>query len=182
MDFFIDQTSLTDDEIQESFYPGMTSDADGIDLRIEMNRMLYGTMTKKPLGHWVIARVFSGDEKSVWFNEYTKEGIGGTNHPFTDYLVRARRVPGRFSRSQLNTDKIADIGQHKYVYYFEWDVPLRDGDQIYELKLNDHTNKPDINNLVFNYKEDIARVHHFRLENGNTQYIEVLCKYNNVLY
>jgi len=182
MNFFIDDTVTTDSEIQNSYYPGLISDADGIDLRIEMNRILYGSFGKHPLGHWVIARVFSGKDKSVYFNEYSKEGVGGANHPFTDYLVRARRVPSRFTRSSIQGEKVAELAQHKYVYYFEWDVPLQDGDQILEMYLDDHTKKPDLTNMKYEYKFDVARVHKFRLENGNVQYIEVLCKENNITY
>ena len=46
MDFFLDPTSLTDEDIQNSYYPGLESEADGIDLRIEMNRILYGSILK----------------------------------------------------------------------------------------------------------------------------------------
>jgi len=180
MNFFKDTTVSTDNAIQDTYYPGLVSDADGIDLRIEMNRILYGTTFKKPLGHWVIARVFAGDEKSKYFNEFSKEGVGGPSHPYTDYLIRARRAPSRLTRSSIDGIKAGEITGHKFSYYLEYDVPLRDGDQIFELNVLDHTNKPT--SYTFVEKYDIDRVHPYRLENGNVQYLQVVCKYNNVTY
>jgi len=180
MDFFIDPTSTTDEDIQNSYYPGLDSEADGIDLRIEMNRILYGSVLKKPLGHWVIARVFAGDVKSPYFNEYSKEGVMGPSHPFKDYLVRARRAPSRLTRSGLDPIKSAEISQHKFSYYFEWTVPLRDGDQIFEIENADHRTKPT--NIILKEKYDIDRAYPYRLENGNVQYLQCVCKYNNITY
>jgi len=180
MDFFIDPTADTDQDIQNSYYDGLESEADGIDLRIEMNRILYGSVLKRPLGHWVIARVFDGAKKSKYFNEYSKEGIMGPSHPFKDYLVRARRVASRLTRGSVDGAKPADITQSKYQYYFEWTVPLRDGDQIFEIENADHKTKPT--EIILKEKFDIDRVHAYRLENGNVQYITAVGKYNNITY
>lgn len=180
MDFFIDPTHVTDEDIQSTYYPGMISEADGIDLRIEMNRILYGTVFKKPLGHWVIARVFDGSTKSKYFNEYSKEGIMGPSHDFKDYLVKARRVPSRLSRSKLEDEKSGELTQHRLSYYFEWTVPLRDGDQIFEIQNYDSITKPT--EIILTEKYDIDRVYPFRLENGKVQYIQAVCKYNMITY
>lgn len=179
MEFF-DTTVSTDNAIQNTYYPGLSSEADGIDLRIEMNRMLYGTTFKKPLGHWVIVRVFDSSSRSKYFNPYTKEGVGGPSHDFVDILVRARRAPVRMARNSTDESKAADITQHTYEYYFEYDVPVRDGDQIFELDVLDHTNKPTSYNLVEKY--DVSRVHPYRLENGNVQYMKAISRYNGITY
>ena len=180
MNFFDDKTRHVDDELQSRLYPGLESEADGIDLRIEMNRILYGSTFKRPLGHWVIVRVFDGSSQSKYWNKYSKEGIMGPSHDYVDYLVRCRRVPVRLSRSSMDETKTADINLHKFVYYFEWDVPVRDGDQVYELDINDHTNKPTEYN--FTEKFDVSRIHPYRLENGNVQYIAAACNLNNIVY
>jgi hypothetical protein len=46
MPFFKDTTTDVDSQIQNSYYPGLASEADGIDLRIELNRILYGSTFK----------------------------------------------------------------------------------------------------------------------------------------
>jgi len=180
MDFFIDTTSQTDAEIQDSYYSGLVSEADGIDLRIEMNRILYGSVLKRPLGHWVVARIFDTSAKSKYFNEYSKEGIMGPSHPFTDYVVRSRRVPASFKRGSIDGNKVADITQHKFTYYFEWTIPLKDGDQIYEIEYSDHRAKPT--EIILKEKYDIQRAYPYRLENGNVQYMAAVAKFSNITY
>jgi len=182
MNFFKDTTVNTDSEIQNSFYPGLNSQADGIDLRIEMNRILYGTPFKKPLGEWVIIRVFDANIKSKYFNEYSKEGVMGPNHPFIDYLVRARRAPSRLTRSSLDTEKSVELANNKFSFYLEWFIPVADGDQIFELDWPDHSIKPTDDEIVLLKKYDIDRVHPYRLENGNIQYLQAVCVLNHITY
>ena len=180
MNFFTDNTSATDSQLQDTLYPDLLSEADGIDLRIEMNRILYGSTFKKPLGHWVIVRVFDTSTRSKYFNRYSKEGIMGPAHDYVDHLVRTRRVPDSFGRSNIDEEKIAAMVDNKYIYYLEYDVPIRDGDQIYELDILDHTTIPTTYNFAGKY--DVDRMHPYRLENGNVQYLSVVCKYNNITY
>ena len=180
MNFFKDPTSTVDDNIRNTYYPDMSSDADGIDLRIEMNRILYGSQFKKPLGHWVVLRIFKNDTKSKYFNIYTKEGIMGPSHDYIDIVLRSRRVPVRINRTDLEDEKSGNINQLTYTYYFEWNIPITPGDQIYELNVKDHTTKPTEYSFVEKY--DISQVHPFRLENGNIQYLEVIGKFNNITY
>jgi len=180
MNFFKDRTTKVDDQIQSTFYPGMDSDADGIDLRIELNRILYGSYGKHPLGHWVIVRVFDRDNRSDYFNNYTKEGIMGPAHPYKDYLVKVRRVASRLTRNSTDELKPADIAGDKFSYYLEWTVPIKAGDQIFELNVKDHTNKPE--DYKFVYKYDVSRIQEYRLENGNVQYIEAIGTYSAITY
>ncbi len=180
MNFFKDTTVATDNAIQHTYYSGLSSEADGIDLRIEMNRLLYGTTFKKPKGHWVIVRHFSKTDHSKYYNKYTKEGILGPARNYTDTLVRTKREPTRLSSNSLDDVKAGIITQHQYEYYLEHTVDIKDGDQIYELSVLDHASKPS--SYTFTEKYDVSRVHPYRLENGNVQYYKLVCDYNNITY
>lgn len=178
--FFKDETVAIDQAIQSSMYPGMESEADGIDLRIEMNRILYGSTFKRPLGHWVVVRVFDTSSKSKYFNVYSREGILGPAHNYTDHLVRARRVSTRKSANEMDVLKPNDLVNDGFTYYFEWTVPVNAGSQIYELDVKDHTHKPVTYKLV--EKLDVVKTLPYRLENGNVQYIAAIAESDNVTY
>ena len=153
--------------------------ADGIDLREEFNAMLYGSLTKKPLGHWVVIRHFNLDTKSKYWNEYSKEGIGGPAHTWNDVILRTRRVPQPRANTE-SMEKVGDTFSDQFIYYFEYDTVLQVGDQVFELDTQDHTNQPTT--YSFTDKYDVKRVHPYRMEFGNTQYYAVICKYNAVTY
>ena len=171
--------SDTDEFIKNTLYPDINNEADGIDLRQEINWILYGNAFKKPLGHWVILRHFDRTKHSEFWNPISKEGINGPAHPYTDILLRSRRMP--YPRS--DTEEVAKAGNifsDKLVYWFEYHVEIANGDQIYELDVVDHKNKPTSYN--FTEKFDIKRLHPYRMENGNVQYFAALCEYNNITY
>ena len=176
---WFNQTSSVDSSIKNTVYPGMASEADGIDLRIEMNRILYGGPFSKPLGHWVVVRHFDRTKHSKYWNPISKEGIGGPPHPYIDILLRSRRIAAPRSNTE-STAKAGDIFSDKLIFYFEYDVSISSGDQIYELDTLDHTNKPTTYN--FTDKFDVKRLHPYRLENGNVQYFAALSEYSNITY
>jgi len=179
MAFFKDITTEIDSNIRNTYYPGLDSEADGIDLRIEMNRILYGSEFKKPLGHWVVVRVFDTSSQSKYFNTYSKEGILGPAHNFKDYLVRARRVPTS-KGNELEVLKSVDIVNDGFIYYFEWTVPINAGGQIYEIDTKNHATKPTT--YIFTEKYDVVKTLPYRLENGNIQYISAITESENVTY
>jgi len=153
--------------------------ADGIDLRKEFHYIIYGSLTKQPLGHWVVIRHFDLNTKSKYWNKYSKEGIGGPPNTWKDTILRTRRVP----QPRVNTEsveKIGDIFSDQFIYYFEYTTVLQVGDQVFELNINDHTNQPTT--YTFTEKYDIKRVHPYRMENGNTQYYAAICEYNTITY
>jgi len=156
-----------------------TTMADGIDLRQEFHNIIYGNLTKRPLGHWVVIRHFNINEKSKYWNAYSKEGVGGPPNTYKDILIRTRRVPNPRTNTEV-TEKIGDIFSDQFVYYFEYTTVLQVGDQVFELDVQDHTNIPTIYNFTDKY--DIKRVHPYRMENGNTQYYAVICEYNAITY
>jgi len=178
--FFKDTTVAIDQSIQQSMYQGLTSEADGIDLRIEMNWILYGNTFKKPLGHWVVVRSFDVASQSKYFNRYSREGVLGPAHNFTDIMVRARRVPTHKTANEMMVLKPVDIVNDGFTYYFEWTVPIIAGSQIYELDVKDNATKPLTYNFVEKY--DVVKVLPYRLENGNVQYIAAITESDNITY
>lgn len=178
MTTYNDQIISTNKFIRESLY-NTTSEADGIDLRIEMNWILYGNEVTKPKGHWVIVRHFDKTKKSKYFNNYSKEGINGPPHPYTDVLVRSRRMP--YPRTDTgDVNKSADIFSDKFIYWLEYTVDVAGGDHIYELDVRDHTLEPTSYNMTEKY--NIKRLHPYRLENGNVQYYAALVELDHIDY
>lgn len=172
--------NASDAYLSDTVYPGLgTSEAEGIDLRQEMNLILYGNPWRKPLGHWVVWRHFDRTRRSDYYNPYSKEGVNGPAHPFTDTLIRTRRMP--YPRSDTEDSlKMGSLFDDKFVYWVEYHVPIKNGDQIYELDVTDHKDMPTSYN--FTEKYDIKRIHPYRLENGNIQYYSALVELNNITY
>ena len=156
-----------------------TEFSDGINLKDEVHTILYGNASRNPKGHWVIIRHFDRTKKSKYYNKYSKEGVGGPAHPYTDTLLRMRRRPYPRSESEDNT-KSGEIFSDAYVYYFEYNVTAQIGDQIFELDVSNHSTRPILYNLKEKY--DIKRVDSYREDNGNIQYYTALCKFNNITY
>ncbi len=152
---------------------------DGVDLRSEIRTILYGSAVKNPLGHWVIVRNFDRTNTSEYWNKYSKEGVGGPAHPYTDVLLRTRRIPAPRNDTEFNA-KVGNIFSDQFVYYFEYNTTVQLADQIYELDVADHTNTPTSYN--FTEKYDIRRVHPYRENNGNVQYYAVISEYSNITY
>jgi len=170
----VNTIAAIDNIIQNKYYPGLSSDADGIDLKIELNRILFGSDYKHPLGHWVVVRTFDDTERSKYFNNYSKEGIMGPPKVYTDYLLLSRRVPVRFQRTTTDTEKVANIVNDAFVYYFEHPVNIKAGSQIYEIDKPESIYRPE--NYKYTDKFEVVKIQDFRLENGRTQYHAAVCE------
>ena len=171
MDFFkpVDVQGI-DSYINNTFYQGLSSQGEGIDLRIEMNHILYGNAQRKPKGHWVILRSYDLCSPSQFYNKQTKEGVGGPAYNYTDTILRTRRVPKGLGVDPLKAGNALDDA---YIYYFEYNVNIKRGDHIIELFWNDHSIKPTITNDIMTERYRVVSVHPYRLENGNVQYHSV---------
>lgn len=166
-------------EMSSQLYAGLPTEADGIDLRIEMNRILYGGPSSKPLGHWVVIRSYDRNKTTPFFNPVTKEGVGGPQHPFTDTLVRVRHMPAP-RKDTGKPVKAGDVYGDQATYFMEYNVDIKLGDQIYELNIADHKFKPTT--FSFYEKYDVKRVQPYRLENGNVQFLTIVADYSNITY
>jgi len=176
-------TQNIDTFVSKTAYGNVPTQGEGIDLRIEMHNILYGSSNPYtlPKGHWIIYRRYNRSVKSANYSNRTHEGIGGPGYTYSDELIRVRRVPTDKSGLPLIETKAGfEIGD-KYIYYMEYTVVPKIGDHIFELNLADHTNTPS---APFSMKDKyiIKRVHDYRLENGNVQYFVVSCDYDEVRY
>lgn len=173
----------TDNWVSSSFYPFTSSQGEGIDLRLEMMHLLYGSASRLPKGHWIVYRRYLTNQPSEYYNKHTKEGVGGPTYKYQDTLLRTRRVPLAKGSDSLNALKAGMEISDSYIYYFTYDVNPKRGDHIMEIILDDHSSKPNINGISYSDERYlIKRIHPYRLENGNTQYWIVNCEYDEIRY
>jgi len=176
-------TQNTDDInswVNQSVYGGMSTQGEGIDLRLEMNQLLYGTPFSLPKGHWIILRTFDKNQKSEFYKPCTKEGVGGPAYPFTEQLVKTRHVPTGMSSDKLEQTKAGALDVDSRTYYFEYFLKLNIGDYIYELDWDDHRLRPTIGQVIRLSKYLIKRVNPNRMENGNIQFYSVLAEHEDI--
>ena len=171
----------TDNYINSTVYGG-TGQGEGIDLRIEMNAILYGGLGKVPKGHWVVLRKYDRASESQFYNKQSHEGVGGPAFASTDSLLKSRRVPLSRMSEKLDQLKAGIDVQNTYVYYFEYTVNPKIGDDILELSWDNHALTPDINTIKVLERYKIERVHPYRLEQGNIQYWMAVVKFDEVTY
>ena len=181
MGIWSNQASSVDGFISDSVYGGAFSEAEGIDLRLEIHAILYGGLGRKPKGHWVVYRRFDRCTPSKYWNEDTKEGVGGPGYSYSDEILKTRRMPAPRSETD-DRIKAGTVYQDEFVYYLEYTVTPKIGDYIYELNWNDHRLQPSSSQISLDEKLMIHRVHPYRLENGNIQYWAALCRYDEIRY
>lgn len=182
MDFFQSaDVQGIDSYINSEIYGGMASQGEGIDLRLEMNYILYGSANRKPKGHWVVLRKYDRTKTSEYYNKRTKEGVCGPAYEYNDEILRTRRVPVAFKGISIEPLKMGQIMENRYIYYLEYNVEVKIGDHIIELALNDHANKPtSISRSMMAERYIVTAVHPYRLENGNVQYHAVQAEVDSV--
>lgn len=175
-------TSSVDSWVNQSYYSGLSS-SEGIDLRIEMNRILYGGIGRVPKGHWVVFRQYDKTSTSSYYNKRTHEGVGGHAFNYTDSVIRTRRIPVSRRSEQIEDLKVGGNVLDGYVYYLEYTINPRIGDDIFELELSDHTNYPGAaSTLTLQERFNIKRVHPWRLDNGNVMYWMALSESEEIIY
>lgn len=168
--------------VQDTFYQGLTHQGEGIDLRIEMHAILYGGLGRVPKGHWIIMRKYDRTQPSQYYDKETHEGVRGPAFQYSDSLLRTRQVPvSKRTEQILPTPPGMDISD-SYIYYFEYTVNPKIGDDILELDLPNNRPVPTISSVTPIDRYTIERTHPYRLENGNIQYWMVLAKHNEVTY
>jgi len=176
-------TSGTDNFLNQNLYSGL-GQGEGIDLRIELHRILYGAVGKVPKGHWVVLRKFDTSKPASTYNKYTKEGVEGPAYEYTDVILRTRRVPVAKRSDQIDANKAGIAITDNFTYYFEHTINPKIGYEILELDpMFDHSvAAPIIANVSFSDKLTIKRVHPYRLENGNIQYWAAIAEIDQVRF
>lgn len=174
-------TDKVDNYINSIVYNGLGL-SEGIDLRAEVIGLLYGTLGKMPKGHWVVFRRYDRTKPSQFYNSDTKEGVGGTPFAYTEELLRTRHNDTGSKKDTLGFLKSGEYDPKLRIYYFDWRVKPLLGDVIFELLLDDHTNTPDINNLVKYEIFKVKKVHPYRIDFGNIAYYACECDRDMVNY
>ena len=173
MNFFSQNESAINTYVNSNVYPGVVHQGEGIDLRVEMNWMLYGNTGSLPKGHWIVLRKYDRCQPSQYYNKNTHEGVGGPAFEYTDMLIRVRRVPIAFKGNPLDPIKAGQAIEDRYIYYCEYSVKPKRGDHIIELALDDHALQPTVTQSIMADRYRIVAVQPYRLENGNVQYYSV---------
>jgi len=180
MDIFRSSATGIDTYINSTVYSGLSS-SEGIDLRTETRRILYGGNGRLPKGHWVILRKYDRSTTASGYNRYTHEGVGSSGYNYTDHLLRTRQVP--VSKSSDKTAQLTaglDLTD-LYIYYFEYNINPNIGDDIFELDIDNHATTPNPN-VAKTARYKIKRIHPYRLEQGNIQYWAVVAQNDEVDY
>jgi hypothetical protein len=172
-----------DSWIGSTIYPGLSTQGEGIDLRQEMQWLLYGNPPfRTPKGHWVVYRRYDRCKPSANFHFATKEGVSGPAYEYTDTLLRTRRVPLDSRGNPLTSLKAGADQGDRYVYYFLYTVNPKIGDHIIELNWPDHALTPNLATVPMTDRYEIKRVHDYRLEQGNIQYWITSADYDEARY
>lgn len=171
-----------DQTINNTVYNNLGT-SEGIDLRLEVQGILYGTLFNTlPKGHWVILRKYDRTNYSENFLKSTKEGVGGSAFEYTDSLVRTRYTDASSKRDTFDFVKPGVVPDNNLVYYFDYTVKPNEGDYIMELRHDDHTITPDINIVETSSRWLIKRVHPYRIDNGNIAYYACVTERDLVRY
>ena len=106
----------------------------GIDLRAELKELF--EIDEGGVARWILIRHFT-NEHSEYYNEVTKEGVGGPAFKFVDTLVQAYSTivmqPVRGPAEGLAIRPVAPIEESMYKFYLEHDVTVDENDEIFDL-------------------------------------------------
>lgn len=118
-----------------------------MDLSAELNKILDDS------GKWVMLRHFTST-KSAYYDEVTKEGVGGPAFEYTDSVILTFASPSSFGMAMtadgLTTAPAGEFPTRSTIYFVKNDVTISEKDIIYELDWID----PDEPTIV--YDEDEA--------------------------
>jgi len=117
-----------------SMYPDAIKDP--IDLRDQLNIILFGGEGESAKGHWIVYRRMDLTQHSEYWNSETREAVGGPPWEYEDTIVRTRSVIGRAAGLMSDMEQYSDVGiiNTTYsTYYFEYDLNPKKEDEIYEM-------------------------------------------------
>lgn len=104
--------------------------------RESFNRML--ERSRGGIGQWVVLRHFDTSKKSSYWNEETKEAVGGPPYEYTDTLVLAAKQTA-FQTSRPSAEVGITIMTQmsavleSYRYFLRSDVTIQENDEILDL-------------------------------------------------
>ena len=100
-----------------------------------------------------------------------------------DLMSKSMEILAPYKTDCLTTSDGIEFLNDKYLYYFEYTVKPKRGDQIFEIDWDDHSIAPtDISSLTLVDKYSIMRIHDYRLEDGNVQYYITSTEFDEIRY
>ena len=157
----------------------------GIDLRSELDTLFNGNDDIVPIGQWIILRRYDIGSKSIYYNDVTKEGVGGPKWNYTDELHKAYIWNSWIADPFVETQTPAGMYDVPLVTIFmEYDVDPKDEDEIYEFDWDDHTIKPDISDIPTPYEKrmNIKSISRYRLDRARKEFYVIRAVKENVRY
>jgi hypothetical protein len=134
--------------VSTALYPGIHT---GIDLRYEMDLLL------REFGYHIVIRHFDKTKRSKYWNQTTREAVGGPAWEYTDHVVRARKV-----LRQTEVDSPAGLEMPhpagllsipQVTFYVKWDSTLPydicNEDLILEISWNS-SRAPNVSEVISN--------------------------------
>jgi hypothetical protein len=101
---------------------------------------------------------------------------------YTDQFLRTRRVPIAKKADQVAGLKPGFEIEDGLVYYFEYTVNPKIGDEIFEVDLTDHRiTNPRLTSVNYIERYKILRVHPYRLESADIMYWAAITKFEEMV-
>lgn len=109
-----------------------------IDLRENLNALIYGDRYTKPQGYWAVVRIFRKYQLSSFWHEASKSAVGGPKYEYDDHLVRLICMPTRRFSDTKVLGNIADA------------LPEDKDTHVYAIPYSDKYERlPDIEDNIF---------------------------------
>ena len=144
-----------------------------IDLRSELHDILNGNYHIIDMGQWVILRRFDLNSTSQYYNEMTREGVGGPKYNYTDTLYKTYKwnswVADPFSEQDIS---VGQLLTPLVTFFFEHDVKPTEHDEIFEFDYDEHTVKPVLSSIPKPYQNryNIKSVQIYRMDKGRVEF------------
>lgn len=156
-----------------------------IDLRKELHNLLHGSQAVNRIGQWVILRRFDLTKFSEFYNEITREGVGGPKYKYTDELYLTYKW-NSFTSDPFNEQQVpaGTMSVPLVTFFFEYNVNPKEEDDIFEFDWPDHTITPTLSQISkpYSIRYNIKNASSYRLDNGRIEYFECKSVKENVKY
>jgi len=77
-----------------------------INMRNELNALVYGDRRTVPQGFWAVLRIMRIGEYSQYWNAQSQEAIGGSKWNYDDFIVRCIDMPGGMAKRIRTNNEI----------------------------------------------------------------------------
>jgi hypothetical protein len=170
-----------------SLFPGgIQGTGREISLREGLYKLFRGDGLESGKAHWVILRHFDKTRKSSYWNDDTKEAVGGPAWEYGDtptLTYSALRPPIGFGTEMsanipLMMGKMDDI---HVLYFFEHDVSIDQDDVIFEVSWSGINPPSDLAALTYTKRYNVKYVFQYRADDqGRIEFQTATCRVDDV--